>query len=419
MKNRSLLTLSVLAVGAPASSLAGGLYLYELGTPDVGLASAGYAARAQDASTVFKNPAGMSYLTGAQLQAGVQLLYGSVQFTPNAGTSPSLGSNGGGNAVGALPALSAFFVQPLSERVAIGFGTFSNFGLAEQYDDHWVGRYYVQKGTLLGVSLMPSVSFKATDWLSLGAGLNAMVGYLNTQVAVNNPGLVGDGQMTLKDYDMGFGANVGAILQPCQSTRIGITYTSAVNLDFNAVPSFSNLGPVMSALLANSRGIDLGMKAPQTVMLSGYHELNPQWALMANVGWQNWAQFGKVDVGVGSTGIERTVNANYQNTWHGAFGAQYRPCDQWQFTFGTAFDSSAVSSENRTVTLPMGRAWRFGLGAMWQVSRAISLNAAYEYMWCGTMSVDQGQYGSSRGRVDGAYNDAWFSFVTANLAWKF
>lgn len=419
MKNRSLLALGVLAVGAPTSSLAGGLYLYELATPDVGLASAGYAARAQDASTVFKNPAGMSYLSGAQLQAGVQLLYGSVQFTPTAGTSPSLGNNGGGNVVGALPALSAFFVQPLSERVSIGFGTFSNFGLAEHYDDNWVGRYYVQKSTLAGVSLMPSVSFKATDWLSLGVGLNAMAGYLNNEVAVNNPGIVGDGQMTLKDYTTGFGANVGVIFQPCKSTRIGLTYTSAVNLDFNAVPSFSNLGPAMSGLLANSKGIDLGMKAPQSVMLSGYHELNPHWALMADVGWQNWAQFGKVDVGVGSRGIERTVNADYQNTWHGAFGAQYRPCDQWQFTSGMAFDSSAVSSVNRTVILPMGRAGRFGLGATWQVSRAISLNAAYEYMWCGTMSVDQGQDTSSRGRVAGAYNDAWFSFVTANLTWIF
>jgi long-subunit fatty acid transport protein len=40
------------------STQAGGLYLYELGTPDVGTAAAGWAARAQDAATVFTNPAG-------------------------------------------------------------------------------------------------------------------------------------------------------------------------------------------------------------------------------------------------------------------------------------------------------------------------------------------------------------------------
>ena len=40
-----------------ANSQAGGLYLYEVGSPDVGLAAAGYAARAGDAATVFTNPA--------------------------------------------------------------------------------------------------------------------------------------------------------------------------------------------------------------------------------------------------------------------------------------------------------------------------------------------------------------------------
>ena len=85
------------------SAMAGGIELYELGTPDVGLASAGYAARADDASTVFKNPAGMSRLEGSQFQGGLQAAYGSVSFTPNARTSPTLGNDGGGNAIGWLP----------------------------------------------------------------------------------------------------------------------------------------------------------------------------------------------------------------------------------------------------------------------------------------------------------------------------
>ena len=76
--------------GAPAS--AGGLLLYEIGTEDVGLASAGYTARAQDASTVFTNPAGMTRLEGSQFTAGVQALYGDLGFSIGQGTSPGLGS---------------------------------------------------------------------------------------------------------------------------------------------------------------------------------------------------------------------------------------------------------------------------------------------------------------------------------------
>jgi long-chain fatty acid transport protein len=68
---------------APRLAQAGGIELYEIATPDLGLASAGYASRADDASTLFKNPAGMSRLDGAQFQGGLQPLYGSVSFTPN------------------------------------------------------------------------------------------------------------------------------------------------------------------------------------------------------------------------------------------------------------------------------------------------------------------------------------------------
>ena len=56
-------------------SEAGGLFVTEFGTEDVALAGAGWAARAQDASTLFKNPAGMSRLEGNQFQGGLQALY--------------------------------------------------------------------------------------------------------------------------------------------------------------------------------------------------------------------------------------------------------------------------------------------------------------------------------------------------------
>ena len=87
---------------------AGGIILYEVATPDVGLASAGYAARAQDASTLFKNPAGMCLLPGCQIEAGAQLTYGSVKFSPDSSTSLFLGRDNGGNAIGALPAAGLF-----------------------------------------------------------------------------------------------------------------------------------------------------------------------------------------------------------------------------------------------------------------------------------------------------------------------
>src|SRR5215472_8248394 len=124
MKTKNVLLLTALPGFSLLNqfALAGGIELYEIATPDVGLASAGYSARAQDASTLFKNPAGMSLLDGRQIQAGAQLLYGSVNFSPS--QIPPQGGGDGGNAVGALPGASFFYSQKLNDRVVIGFGTF-------------------------------------------------------------------------------------------------------------------------------------------------------------------------------------------------------------------------------------------------------------------------------------------------------
>ncbi|MBP9902477.1 MAG: outer membrane protein transport protein [Verrucomicrobia subdivision 3 bacterium] len=421
MKRSPKFTLAGVALAGVATltstAHAGGIALYEIATPDVGLASAGYAARADDASTLFKNPAGMSRLADAQFQGGLQALYGSVSFTSGANTSPGLGTDDGGNAIGWLPGASLFVVVPLGEKWRVGLGTLSYFGLAADYNDNWVGRYYVQKSTLAGVTLMPSVSYQATDWLSVGVGLNAMYGLLDTELAVNNLGPA-DGQMTLKDKTWGLGANVGVLIQASEQTRFGITYLSAVKLDFSDTPSFTGLGPVLGAILANPAELNLGMNVPQSVMVSGYHKLNEQWALMADVGWQDWSEFGYVQAGVEAGGTT-TVNLQYQDTFHGALGAQYQASEKWRFSGGVAFDSSAVTSENRTVTLPMGQAWRFGLGAQYQLSHAVNIGAAYTFMWAGNMAVDQGADLTLRGRVAGSYEDAWFSFANLNLTWKF
>jgi long-chain fatty acid transport protein len=415
---RILLALT-LAGGATVTPPArgGGIMLYEIATPDVGLASAGYASRADDASTLFKNPAGMSQLQGTQVQGGLQALYGSVSFSSDANTSTRLGTDNGGNAVGWLPGGSLFVVAPIGEKVRIGLGTLSYFGLAEDYNDNWVGRYYVQKSTLIGMTVTPSISYEATDWLSIGAGLNAMYGYLDTDLAVNN-GIGADGQMSLTDGDWGFGANVGLLFKAGEKTRIGVTYLSAVDLDFSDTPTFTGLGPGLGIILANPGSLDLGMTVPQSVMLSVHQQLNDQWALMADCGWQDWSQFGYVQAGVESGG-STTLNLLYQDTWHGAVGAQYRASEKWLLSGGVAFDSSAVTSENRTVTLPMGQAWRFGLGAQYQLSRTVNLGAACTFLWAGNMSVDQGTDVSLRGRVSGSFENAWFTFANVNLTWTF
>jgi long-chain fatty acid transport protein len=120
----------------------------------------------------------------------------------------------------------------VNKDLAVGLGSFSYFGGMLNYNDDWVGRYFVRDITLAGLTVMPSVAYRINDKISIGAGLNAMYGMLEDKKAVHNLAAEGDGQLKVKDDTWGFGADVGVLFEPVKGSRIGITYISQVNLDF-------------------------------------------------------------------------------------------------------------------------------------------------------------------------------------------
>jgi long-chain fatty acid transport protein len=140
---------------------------------------------------------------------------------------------------------------------------------------------------------------------------------------------------------------------------------------------------------------------------------------MGNLGWQDWSQFGKVDVEVkaeDTTSI--TADRKYKDTWHAAFGVQYRVADPWLLSAGIAYDSSMVDDEDRTPDLPIGEAWRFGLGSRYDWSQRLAFGLAYELLWMGDLDMELNR-GPLAGRVSGAYDDAAIHFISLNVNWKF
>lgn len=428
MAQTYLRTLLCIAVAAscqlPArSAQAGGIQLWELGTPDLGLAAAGWSARAQDAATLFKNPAGMNQLEVPQLEIGLQALYGKFEFQSANGTT--VDGNDGGNAVGFLPGASLFWAQQVTDVVAVGIGVFSYFGSALSYDDDFVGRYDVEETLLFGFSLMPAVSFQITDWLSLGAGFNIMLGFYDYKVGINNrvptaPDFP-DGRLAVDDTDVGFGADVGILFSLSDRTRLGMTYLSPVKLEFNMKTDFSGLSPLLETVL-DRRGlldstINANIKVPQSLVLSVYHDFNEKWALMGNVGWQDWSEFGLIGIALESEDdASLVINRQYKDTAHVAIGTRVRPVSPVAVSLGFGYDSSAVNDANRTLDAPMGQAFRLGTGVEWLIIPAVQLGFAYTLVWMGDMPVEQ-LGGPLNGDVIGSFENTAIHVAASNLQW--
>jgi len=265
---------------------------------------------------------------------------------------------------GYVPGGGAFLTHRVSPDLALGFAVAGNFGSMLDYDDDWAGRYRVQDADLVGVSVMPSIAYRVNDKLSLGAGINGMYGMFDQRVAIKQRSAVaGDGRLEIDDDTWGWGANVGVLYEPMPGTRLGLTYTSEIDLDFVGQAQFSGIGPVLTALL-QSRGlldarVDIGAKVPQQVMGSVYTEIDDRWALLGNVGWQDWSEFGEVELGIDNTQdpVSLTNPLSFDDTWHVAVGAQYRKNEQWKVNVAsptTPASRTATTSRRCFRSIPRG-----------------------------------------------------------------
>lgn len=405
----------------PTMPHAGGLFLNEFSAGDIGLAGAGWS-RGQDAATLYRNPAGMSLLEGDQAQVSAGMLYGDVHFSNDGNSSPSLGTGNGGSPIGLVPGgASAFYTHQINEDFSVGFGFCSDLGLALDYDSDWIGRYYVKEGSLQGGSLVAAASYRINDKVSVGGGPLVRVAQLHYETAINNgdPAL-GDGSMKLDDVKAGVGGILGVMYEPWEGTRFGVTYYSPVKLDFEDTPSYNNVGPVVNGAL-NTAGlvgnkVNLGLTVPQRIKVGVYQQLTERLAVMADLGWDDWSEFGKVDVSIDDTQTSTTTDIPYQDTYDIGIAAQYQLTPQWRVNTGFTYNSEMVKDRDRTVTLPQTAIYKFGVGAEYQATKEWTVGLGYELYWEGDFTASQTAAlpGSafSRGNVSGDYNNTalhWFS----------
>jgi long-chain fatty acid transport protein len=377
-------------------SHASGLYFYEMGTEDTALAGAGQAARAQDASTIVTNPAGMTRLPDHMFTGGLQVMGGDINYQlDNARQSP-------GNVMNLFPNASSFYSQKVSEDVYAGIGLYGNYGLGIDFGD-WAGDRLIKKSTMVAMTLSPSLAWKLSDRVSIGGAVNANYGFLSLTRNVE-----GDDK-TQKDHDWAMSYRLGLLMDLTDQTRAGITWNSKTDYDFNidAQARFPKLPNVDFTLPIGAQ-----VRAPQQIMLSLVHDIDKQWSVMGDLGWQDWSQFGAPQITVAGEAIDKT--SRLKDTWHTALGVQYRPAEEWRLNAGVAFDSTVYKDQSdAALTLPTGDEWRFATGAQYQLSQASNIGIAVEYLHMQSSKIQ------SPAVLAGNYDNPYLWFTSVNYSYQF
>lgn len=171
----------------PLHSYAGSFQLSEQSVSGLGTAFAGGAAQAEDASTLFFNPAGIALLEKGEFQFGGNLLMPSATFTNEGsrynlpGTAvnglPIRGSNDGDAGINHFIG-NLYLTQPVMRSaqygdLSVGVGMSVPFGLETDWSPDWVGRYTALRTKLTTIDIQPTIAYRVFERLSFGASFDA------------------------------------------------------------------------------------------------------------------------------------------------------------------------------------------------------------------------------------------------------
>jgi len=413
--------LAVLMVAGVASVHAGGLWLYEEATPDMGVAGAGRQATAMDASTASGNPAGMTRLDRSQLAGGFLGFFPDVKFKVQ---ETDVSGGGVGNAGNFAPSGTLYYVHSLSPDLKLGLGFGSYMGAGLDYGNNWSGRYYAERVNLTTAAVNPSFGYRVNPWLSVGGGASIVYGEMSDRTAIDKPLEEGDGRLKYDATDVGYGFNAGVLFEVSPQTRFGVTYASEVQLNFKDDLRFKNLPDtgLRGALLKASGILDSDFKVnwnfPQQVALGAYQELTKDLALVATVNWQDWSRFGLVELSVPNN---NTVGEKlkWKDTYHVGLGAYYRVAEPWLLMAGWAYDTSPISSsKDRSPVLPVDRQFRYAAGVQFDWTKNFSVGAAYTLIDAGDCKINK-EGTPFTGQLVGKYDPNFIHAFNLNFVYRF
>lgn len=441
MSNRLIpwkgLLLALCAVMMGAGNAAGAGYaLLEQSVRGLGTAYAGGAAAADDASTVLYNPAGLTLLSGSQAVAGTHVVSPSLRFRNQGSadlTGQPLSGGEGGDAGSTLAVPSLYYHRQLTERLHIGLGVFSPFGLSTEYRADWVGRYHAVDSELRSLNINPAVAWRLTDRLSLGAGVNLQ--YLEADLsnaidfgtifaALGAAGMApqqNDGFVTLEGDSWGWGYNLGALYRFTDETRAGIAYRSHVAHTLRGDAHFSGVPVSNPTGRFRDTGVETGTKVPDSLSVSLWHDFTREIAVMADITWTNWSRFDELRIRFDNPAEADAVTTyRWKDTFRYSLGVVYRP-GAWVFRAGAAYDESPVpDAVHRTPRIPdSDRTW-LTAGVGYLFSDAVSLDLGYAHLFLKDAAIRKSATGEDRlrGALAGSYRSQ-VDILGAELVWRF
>lgn len=402
MKSRIVGASASLALSCLASQVfAAGFQLQEQNVTNLGLAYSGTGALAEDASIGYYNSAGLTRINDSQIVLSGVLIQGSFDLDASSSTT-SFGApmGSGSTSAGTVSAIPTFHLaKRIDDRWVFGFNVTVPFGLATRYDDDSIARYLATESEIATVNIGPSLAYQILPCLSLGGGVDAE--YLRAILSAKfGPGITEfEGYQRNHAEGWGYGWHVGVMWEPLETTRVGLSYRSKMNVALEG--DSENQTPLGYSLAKVNSWVVL----PETATLSLYHELNDQYAITADVAWTDWSRFGVLhlrydrplnlsvqnpfNVNVPIIACDTDTFENYKDSRRYALGLIYTHDARWLFRVGASFDETPVRDDFRTARLPDEDRYWLALGGAYTINKQMRVDFGYAHLFFNNASINE------------------------------
>jgi long-chain fatty acid transport protein len=416
--NRSLAlaAVSLAALISAEAAQAGGFALREQSATGQGQSFAGAAAGSADVSSMFWNPATMTFAPGFQSEWHASAVIPRAEITP-VRTLPAgligLGDSGDIGLDAVIPA--SYTSYQINDNLWVGLYTGAPFGLATKPDFIWGGQLYARTTSVVSYEAAPSIAYKVNDWLSVGASVRAQYFKVRYFSAIGpSPTFPAPGAPSagLEGDSFGIGYSLGATFTPAAGTTIGIGFRSAIQQDLEGEFEYAGI-PIRSRIML-----------PESVSVGLSQRVTDAFTLNATAEWTNWSRLGSPRVYNERTGTllppAPVLPLEYDDGWFFSVGGEYQVNSAWAVRAGVGYEIAPIDIENRTPRLPdSDRVW-LSVGTTYNWSDKLSFDLAYTHIFSvGNTDINIGPgHPSFNGSVFVADVDSSVDIISAAVKYR-
>jgi long-chain fatty acid transport protein len=352
-----------------------GFALVQQGTAAMAQGNA-FVADASDASAIFYNPAGLNQLKRAQVYQATILNYPDRDFSGGGQDSQTNHRF--------YPSMTAYIALPVHERVALGIGFFSPFGMGNAWPPTWAGRYLTTFSSMKTYTLNPAISVKVLENLSLAAGFDVMWSKVNLKrKAQVRGGALPDAETDLRGDGNGLGYNLGGLYEPISGVKLGVSYRSQIKVKHSG--EFTTTLPAPLPVSPTVLGSASLVFPPSLTGGICYSRLKPL-TLEFDTTWTGWSTYRKLkvnfDEAVSVNGVmtqTSTIPKNWQDTWAFRFGANYEVKEGMKIRAGYIYDLTPVPDSSFDPQVPDANRHIFTVGSDLKIWK-FTLGFAYNFI---------------------------------------